>query len=124
MASCGHQTLLLHIRQHRQIVETGNVLLPGKGLADHIGNLIVGRSSQDSIHLRNLLHNLFLIPLGHTAGYNQGLALPCFLKLRHLKDCVYTFLLGVSNEAAGINQDNIRLIFIVCKRVAVLIQKA
>ena len=74
----------------------------------------IGRGSKNSIYFRNLLDDLLLISLCHTAGNNQGMAASCFLVFCHLKNGFHTLFLGVLDKTAGIDHDCICLCLIVC----------
>ena len=84
---------------------------PGQNLSD----LLIRGGSKDSVYLRDLICDLLLIPLGQTPGYNEGLTFSFFLITGHLQDRIYALFLGVSDKAAGIDQNRIRLGLIICK---------
>ena len=77
-------------------------------------DVAVGCGSKNSIYLRNLFDDLFLVSLCHTTGNDQCMATSCFFVLCHFKNGFYTLFLGILDKTAGIDHDSICLCFIVC----------
>ena len=93
-----------------------------QNLIQYGDQLLLGRCADHGIHLRNLFYDLLFVALAQTAGYDQGFELARRLPVRHFQDGVYALLLGVIDEAAGIDNDDLRLFFIIRKGVAVFRQ--
>ena len=74
------------------------------------GNVIVAARAEDAVHLGHLLQNFVLVALGQAAG-DQNFSQPALLlQLRHLEDVGNGLLLGRVDEAAGVDNDQIRAV--------------
>ena len=62
-----------------------------------------GSGSQNNIHFRHFIQKFLLIPLPQTTGHNKTAAASCFLKFRHLQNCLQRFFFSGVNKAAGID---------------------
>ena len=121
MASGGNHPFCLHLRNEIQIVEALDVLPAAKRLGQHMGYLVIGGGTKDSIDFRNLIDDLLFVALSQAAGNDQRFTLTHFLHLRHLEDCVNALLLGVTDEAACVDDNDIRLVLVIRKGIAVLV---
>ena len=88
-------------------------MISGYCFFQRLYDISIGRGSKNSIYFRNLLDDLLLISLCHTAGNNQGMAASCFLVFCHLKNGFHTLFLGVLDKTAGIDHNGICLCLIV-----------
>ena len=69
--------------------------------------------ADDLIHLRQLLPDFIPVALHETAGHDQLLELGTFLILTHLDDGIDALLLRRSDEGAGVDDGQIRLLRVV-----------
>ena len=61
----------------------------------------------NAVHLRQLVQNVLLVPLGHAAGDQDLLYLAGPLQLRHLQNVVDGLLAGGLQEAAGVHHHHV-----------------
>ena len=94
------------------------------GLVQHVVQARVVRHAHEAVHLRHLRGQRVGIALGQTARDEQLFQPAGLLVLRHLKDCVDGLLLGRLDEAAGVDEDDLRLGGIVDDLVAPVAQHA
>ena len=113
MSTCCKDTFASCIRQIINITEFFE-MISGYCFLQSLYDVAVGCSSKNSIDLRNLLDNLFLVSLCHTAGNDQCMAASCFFVFCHFKNGFHTLFLGILDKTAGIDHDCICLCFIVC----------
>ena len=113
MSTCCKDTFASCIRQIINITEFFE-MISGYCFFQSLYDVAVGCSSKNSINLRNLLNDLFLVSLCHTAGNDQCMAASCFFVLCHFKNGFHTLFLGILDKTAGIDHDCICLRFIVC----------
>ena len=100
------------------------VMAAAKHIFDREDDAVVAVGSQHGVHLRNFLMDLFAVTLRHTACDKQYFAASLLFVLSHLEDVFNALFLGVMDEAAGIDDNDVRLCFIVCDLITVLYQQA
>ena len=121
MATGGQNTLFI---RKRFFVQTMIAVLrfSNKSSIQNFWKLFDCGSTDHGIHLFDFLPDLLLISLCQTSRHNEHFYLPAFLQFRHLQNGVDTLLLGIPDEAAGIHDCGVRLVFVIRKAVAVLCQ--
>lgn len=80
--------------------------------------------AKNYVHLRNLIQDLLLIPLGQAAGYRQNLKASFLFIFCHLQNGLDTLFFGIMDKTAGIDHDNICLRLLVHDPIPLGIQKA
>ena len=78
--------------------------------------------AHQQIDLRHIGHELFFVALGQTARSHQHLAFAGALVFGHLQQSVDALLLGGVDEAAGVDDQHLRFLFICGNGIAVLLQ--
>jgi hypothetical protein len=76
---------------------------------------------QHRVNLRNLRHQLATVTLSHATGDDEPLALAGLLQLGHLEDGVNRFLLGLVDERAGIDDEDVGILRIAGQLMARLL---
>ena len=76
-------------------------------LVDGGADIAVAAGAQNAVHLRQLVQNVLLVPLGHAAGDQDLLYLASPLQLRHLQNVVDGLLAGGLQEAAGVHHHHV-----------------
>ncbi|CAN4045389.1 TRAP transporter small permease, partial [Dysosmobacter welbionis] len=76
-------------------------------LVDGGADIAVAAGAQNAVHLRQLVQNVLLVPLGHAAGDQDLLYLVGPLQLRHLQNVVDGLLAGGLQEAAGVHHHHV-----------------
>ena len=79
----------------------------------------VTEDAKNTVYLRDFIDDLLFVTLGHAAGHDQCLAFSGLFQFCHLQDGVHTLFFCVIDETAGIDHNDICLVFIVCKGMAV-----
>ena len=92
-------------------VDVAQVAGPQAGASHHLVNggadVPVAAGAQDAVHLRQLVQNVLLVPLGHAAG-DQDLLDPALrLELRHGENVVDGLALGRVDKAAGVHHHHV-----------------
>ena len=75
-------------------------------------NLLPPGGADYGIDFGNLFLYLIPVPLSKTPAYNKSLKF-VILKACHFQNGIYALLLGVMYEAARVNNDHVRFIFII-----------
>ena len=92
-------------------VDVAQVAGPQAGASHHLVNggadVPVAAGAQDAVHLRQLVQNVLLVPLGHATGDQDLLYLAGPLQLRHLQNVVDGLLAGGLQEAAGVHHHHV-----------------
>ena len=88
-------------------------------LVQYGDQLFLSRCADHGVYLRDFFYDLLFVALSQAAGYDQGFELAGSPPVRHFQYGVDAFLLGVIDEAAGIDDHALRLFFIIRKGIAV-----
>ena len=88
-----------------------------------LDDLINGIGPDDGIHFRDFLLNLVMIALREATTGDEGLNLTALSPFGEFQKRIDAFLLGVSDEAAGIDDDGLRLFLVIRKGMSLLFQK-
>ena len=91
---------------------------------ENLGNARISAGADEVIDLRHLLLEDIGVALREAAGDNQRFAAAGFFELGVLEDGVDRFLLGLTDEGAGVDQDDLGLFRLLDDRVAVVEQAA
>ena len=118
-----HQAPRIHQRQRVDVFHF-HVAFASQRFLHRFYNLVIGCGSQHRIHFRNLIQNLLLVSLRQAAGHNQHLKPSIRLVLCHLQNRLDALFLGVMDETAGIDDNDIRLHLIIHHPVSFGSQKS
>ncbi len=123
MSACGHHAV--HPGKGFSVQSLIMILLyPAQNIIQRLYHFINSRSTYDGIHFFDFFLNFFPVTLGQTPCHNQRFNIPVLSKFCHLQNRINTLLLGVIYETAGIDDNCLRLPFIVGKGITALAQKS
>ena len=105
------------------VLPAGRTLAPER-LFDCRGKIRILVDTEKQVDFRDLFEQVLRVTLGEAAGDYQQPASSGLFILRHIQDRVDGFLLGGVDEPAGINQQDIRLLRILCQFETLCFQKA
>ena len=112
--SCGHDPLPACGRRRLQ----APIVIPcpaGEDFLHRLPDFLYGRRAHQRVHLGNLPADFLLVALSQAARGDQGLQLPLSAQIRHLQQRPYALLLGIPDEAAGIDNRDIRFLLVIGK---------
>ena len=98
------------------------IFFPFKHFIQSLGQFIPAAGSQNCVNLRDLFCDLLLVPLCQTACDQQGFQFSSLFILGHFQDTVDAFLFCIMDKSAGIDNDHICFLFLICDLIAFLHQ--